>query len=151
MHFTRNNQEALLTAALAPTDSTGWKRDAIAFGVSRDHDGEISAVVVFDNFTGTAADLHIAALDGFRQNREFMQTVAMLAFHERAMNRLKVWCQIAEDNREVLSAAVRVGFHFEYRKRGGFQGGRDAIVFSMERTGPRQAPAGQQQEINAAA
>ncbi|MDO8983013.1 GNAT family N-acetyltransferase [Cypionkella sp.] len=141
MHFTRKDQDKLKQIALAPTGSTGWRDDAVAFGASREQDGVPVAVAVFQAFTGREAEFHIAMLDGARMQPAIVASMLTMSFSPRGLNLDRLWCQIAVDNPTAQVAAIKVGFQIEYRKRGGIAGGKDAIVFSMARTGTGQAAA----------
>lgn len=141
MHFTRRNQDHLKQIALAPTGSTGWRDDAIAFGASREPDAEPIGVAVFQAFTGHEAEFHIAMLNGARMQPAIVAAMITMSFSKRGLGLDRLWCQIAEDNPTAQVAAIKVGFQIEYRKRGGIAGGKDAIVFSMVRAGTDQAAA----------
>ena len=145
MHFTRQNQDALLQAAIAPTRSIGWKQDAIAYAALDGSDGPLKIIAVFQDFVGQEAEMHIAVISGARPTPEFVKAMMTLAFHPRALNLSRVWTQTHVDDGPAQVAALKVGFKFEYRKRGGFSDGKDAIVLSMMRAGPHQASAGQTQ------
>lgn len=140
MHFTQRDQENLLATAAEHTQSDGWAPDARAFGAMRD-DGSMAAVAVFQNFAGHDADLHFCMIDGARMGAEVVAAIVTMAFHPRALNRERLWVQIAADNKPAQVAALKVGFEFEYRKRAGFRGLKDAIVLSMRHSGPSQAAA----------
>lgn len=136
LHLTRKNQPELLDAALAVTQSRGWRDDAIAFGAMRGADGPVVAVGVFQGFVSGGfdrpeAEFHFGTAG--RVTRGIIDAFKVLAFHERGMNLEKLWAPIAASNREALRAAIGCGFEFEYRKRYGLAGGEDAIVLSMAR------------------
>lgn len=137
MNFTRRDQPALLQAALAPTGSLEWRPDAVAIG-GHAEDGSLAVVAVYQNFCGGEAELHLAVFGRHLLNRTIIGALAMLAFDPRFFNRSKLWCSIADDNPRAQAAALRSGFRFEYRKRGGFMGVEDVIFFSMDR--PQPAP-----------
>ena len=141
MHFSRRDQSTLLALALGPTGSIGWRDDAIAFAAFKDAESEPVAVAVFQAFTGNEAEIHFATISGGRVTAEIVAALGTLAFHPRAMNLGRVWAVIAEDNAPAQVAAIKTGFRFEFCKRGGFAGGKDAIVFSMMRAGTHQAAA----------
>lgn len=141
MHFTRKNQDQLKQIALAPTGSTGWRDDAVAFAAARSADAEPIAVAVFQAFTGREAEFHITMLDGARMQPAIVAAMITMSFNPRGLGLDRLWCQIANDNPTAQVAAIKVGFQFEYRKRGGIAGGKDAIVFSMVRAGTDQAAA----------
>lgn len=141
MLFTRENQPHLMQLALAPTGSIGWRDDAVAFGVLRAPDAEPMAVAVFQAFSGREAEFHIAMLDGARMQPAIVSAMVAMSFSKKIFALDRLWCQIAVDNPTAQVAAIKVGFQIEYRKRGGFAGGKDAIVFSMDRAGTIQATA----------
>jgi len=141
MHFSRKNQDKLLEQAKPLTGSAGWATDAVAFGAFRENETEPAALAVFQAFNGAQAELHFALTSTGRMTREIIGAICTLAFHPRALNLDRLWTNIADDNIPAQAAAMKVGFKFEYRKRGGFADGKDAIVFSMARTGTHQAAA----------
>lgn len=137
MHFTKGNQESLKAMALAPTGSTGWMADAIAFGACREHGGNIVAVAVFQNFRAGEADFHFAMLDGARISAEMVKVMLGLAFSPRLFALERLWGHIAAPNTSAQVAAIKAGATFEYRIRGRNEGKDDVIVLSMLRAGPQ--------------
>ena len=132
LKLTKMNQTELLESALEPTGSSGWRDDAVAFGVKGDGD-TLTAVAVFQGFGGNDAEFHFAKLGDGSITRGHIEAFSMIAFHHRGLGLKKVWAQIAAHNKAAQRAAVGLGFDFEYRKRAGLEGGEDAIVFSMSR------------------
>jgi RimJ/RimL family protein N-acetyltransferase len=144
MHFSRKDQDKIKAIALNPTSSTGWKHDAIAFSCQKTEEDEPLAVVVFQDFAGTEAEVHLAMLNGQRMSPEIIKGLLLIAFHPRAFDLSRLWCKVAEDNPTAQVAVIKIGFEIEGRLRSGFSQGKDAIVFSMARTGTSQAAAGHQ-------
>lgn len=131
LHLSRKNQFELLTAALPLTGSRGWRDDAIAFAATRGEGAEPVAIGVFQGFAAGEAEFHFGAVG--RVTRGIIDAFKVLAFHHRGMNLERVWAPIGASNREALRAAIGAGFEIEHRKRGGMDGGEDAIVLSMTR------------------
>lgn len=125
-------QADLLSSLLEPTGSSGWARDATAFGIRREA-GQITGAAVFQHFAGREAEMHFAILDGTPMTANHIKALELAAFHPRALALEKVWIPIAESNRSALRAAITAGFAFEHRKRAGSDGAEDAIVMSMTR------------------
>lgn len=138
MHFSRANQAELLEAAKTLTASTGWRRDAMAWGIY-DAD-ELRGVAVFQAFTGTGAEFHFGMMPGRRVGKEVMQGIIAMAMHPRGMNLTHLIAPIAVDNVGAQVAALKCGAQIEARVRGSLWGGGDAILFSLAR-----GDAGQQQ------
>ena len=132
MHFSQKDQERMLNIAATLTGSTGWRRDARAFGAYADPEHtDLRAIAVFQNFVGEEAEFHFAMMPRHRLGLEVVRTLTRLAAHPRALNLSKVWAHIADSNIEAQVAALKCGFAFEYRKRAGFITGEDAIVLSV--------------------
>lgn len=129
LNITKANQEELLETARQLTESEGWKRDAVAFAVRRDG-GEIICIGVFQDFAGREAEWH-GAMIGEKLSPEVIQAMVALAFNPRFLNLKRVYAPVAESNRAAQIVALKCGYDFEYRKRGGAAGGEDAIVFSI--------------------
>lgn len=142
MHFSKRDQQTLLKYGLEATGALAFHKDAIAFGIYPDQPTDdvvttLQGVGVFQDFTAAEdAELHIGMFDGKPMNRTIIKAFTNLAFHPRLFNLQRLWVSISEDNATAQAAAVRVGFRFEFRKRGGFMGGKDAILLAMERPSP---------------
>lgn len=133
-HYSRKNQSALLQTGLDLTSSLGWRKDAIAFGVfGPEGDDDLRAVAVFQNFDAYGGEFHFGMVPGCHITLEIMQVMAVLAFHPMAMNLQSVVAHILEDNVPAQLAALKCGFSFEYRKRSGVEGGKDAIMMMKKR------------------
>lgn len=130
LHLSRKNQFELLTKAAILTRSAGWRDDAVAFSASRSEGGPPVAIGVFQGFAGGEAEFHFAAEI---LTRGIIDAYKVVAFHPRGMNLSRLWVPIAADNGHALRAAIGAGFEIEHRKRGGMDGGEDAIVLSMTR------------------
>lgn len=130
--FTRADQDDILAKAARATASTGWANDAIGFlAQDRSFDPPRDvAVGVFQRFEGDTAEFHFAMLEG-RIRMDVMRAMRFVAFHAMLLNLAKVWAIIPERNTTAQVAALKAGFAFEHRKRGGIVGGGDAIVLSM--------------------
>ena len=86
MRFSRKDQPALLQAALGPTGSLEWKRDAVAIGGYAEG-GDLAVVGVFQDFYSGEAELHLAMFGRHLLNRTIIGALAMLAFDPRFFNR----------------------------------------------------------------
>lgn len=139
--ISQQDQSNLLQLAAAATETSGWKADAVAFSLSDfREDAEIKAIAVFEDFTASREATFSFAMmrPGLGVVRGVVDDVLKLAFHHRALNLDRVWIQTAADNIPALTALVKLGAAFEYRKRGGIRRKvagadivKDAIVFSM--------------------
>ena len=139
LHFNKANQPVLLDLAAEATGSLGWRKDAIAVAVyDRGTPDDLRAIVVFQNIDAYGAEMHFAMMGDHRLGLEVAKGVATIATHPRMMNLPAVWAHISEDNIPAQIAALKSGFQFEYRKRGGAAGRKDAIVMSIRRV---EAPA----------
>lgn len=132
-NFYKTNQPQLLEAAKAATGSTGWRSDAVAFGVRSGPDDPPSAIVVFQAFEAGSAEMHFGMLKGHKMGPELVEGIFLIAFHPRAMGLSTLFTPIKETNIPAQVAALKVGFKFEYRKPAIVSGAEDAIVFSMRR------------------
>lgn len=132
MRFSQVDQEGLLAQALAVTASTGWRKDAIAWGVLTD-DGSLRAVAVFQNFDGEGADFHFGMIGEARIGHSLIQGLVRLSMHPRAMNLPRLMMHIDAENRVAQAAALKIGASFEARIRGSLRGGNDVILMALER------------------
>lgn len=141
MHFSRKNQAQLLATALELTGSTGWRADAVAF--SAVEDDAVIAIGVFQAFTAVDAEFHFAMVGHRRMRKSIIEGFMLLAFGEASfVSRVfpergepisRLWAQVDARNVVAQAAALKAGFAFEHRKRGGISSGNDAILFSMTR------------------
>lgn len=133
MHFSRMDQTRLLETALHLTHSTGWRADAVAWGIYDAPDGDLLGVAVFQNMDVNGAEFHFGLAPGRRLTRGIIESLIAMATHPRGMNLPRLFAHIAADNRPAQAAALKCGASFEYCIRGGLRGGRDAIVMVLER------------------
>lgn len=131
MHFSRKNQPELLEEAKQATRSTGFKSDAIALGAYDGPEGELKAVGVFQNFTGTQAEFHFGLVDGDQITRQTIGAFVAVAFHKRMFGLTRMLTTIEAANRRALVAAIKMGFQIEARVRSGMPDGSDAILLSI--------------------
>lgn len=131
--FYRTNQTELLKAAKVATKSTGWRNDAVAYGMRYGDDAPPVAIVVFQAFEGGAAEMHFGMMNGHQMGPELVQATFLLAFHPRAFGLNTLFAPISIKNVAAQVAALKVGFQVEYRKPAIAPGAEDAIVFGMRR------------------
>lgn len=131
--FYRTNQLELLEMAKVATKSTGWRNDAVAYGMRYGPDQPPVAVIVFQAFEGGAAEMHFGMMNGHQMGTELVQAVFLLAFHPRAFGLMTLFAPISVSNVAAQVAALKVGFQVDYRKPAIVPGAEDAIVFSMRR------------------
>jgi hypothetical protein len=132
-NFYKTNQPQLLEAAKTATGSTGWRADAVAFGVRNEPDDPPSAIIVFQGFEGGAAEMHFGMINGHTMGPELVQGIFLISFHPRMLALSTLFAPIRESNIPAQVAALKVGFKFEYKKPAIAPGAEDAIVFSMRR------------------
>lgn len=135
MNFTRRDQASMLQLALGLTHSLAWRSDALAIG-GYNAAGDLAVIAVFQEFYGTEAEMHLATVNGHLINRTTMAAFSQIGFSPSCLNLTRVWVSIAADNPRAQASAIRAGFEFEYRKRSGFLGHKDAIVLSIHRPTP---------------
>lgn len=141
MHFSRVDQPALLSAALDLTGSTGWRSDALAWGIFDSPGGAMAAVAVFQNIDTNGAEFHFGMVPGRKLTPGIVKSLIVMATHHRGMNLPRLFAHIAADNLRAQAAALKCGASFEYRIRGGLRAGKDAIVMVLERGETGQRPA----------
>ena len=129
-HFTKANQAELLERARALTGSGAWNVDAVAFAAKESGEEEPCAIVVFENFVGGDADVHVATI-GRKMSQRLLDAYLKLAFHPKFLGLNRAFASIAESNIVAQRFCLAAGFTFEFRKRGGAAGGEDAIVMSI--------------------
>ena len=146
MHFTRKDQPALLEAAKTVTASTGWQRDAVAWGI---YDGEdLRAVAVFQGFAGTGAEFHFGMMPGRKVGKDTMRGIISMAMHPRGMNLSRLIAPIPVENTSAQVAALKCGAQIEARVRGSLWGGGDAILFVLARGDALQQPSAKTETDN---
>lgn len=146
MHFSSKDQAALLEAAKAVTRSTGWKRDAMAWGI---YDGEdLRALVVFQGFAGHGAEVHFGMMPGRKVGKDVMRGIISMAMHPRGLNLSHLMAPIAADNIPAQVAALKCGAQIEARVRGSLWGGGDAILFVLGRGDAHQQPSAMTETAN---
>ena len=138
MHFSRKDQGALLDTAKSVTASSGWRSDAVAWGI---YDGaDLRAVAVFQGFAGDGAEFHFGMLPGRRIGKDVMRGIISMAMHPRGMNLSRLIAPIPVENTSAQVAALKCGAQIEARVRGSLWGGGDAILFVLERGDAHQQP-----------
>lgn len=138
MHFSRKDQPSLLEVAKTITASTGWKRDATAWGI---YDGDdLRAVAVFQGFAGTGAEFHFGMMPGRRVGKDVMRGIIAMAMHPKGMDLQHLMAPIAVENVAAQIAALKCGAQIEARVRGSLWGGGDAILFVLARGDASQQP-----------
>lgn len=107
-----------------------WSPESEAVGVL--DNGELRAVVVYNDFRGDACAMHIAS-DHTRQwaTRNILGGLFGYAFIYKRMNRAVAVVPAA--NRNAILTAVKLGFQFEGRLRAAAVDGSDAVLLSMLR------------------
>lgn len=134
LHFTKANQKDLLDIAAQATSSLGWRGDAVAIGAyDQDRPGDIRAVAVFQNIDAYGAEFHFAMMPGHRLGPDVVRGFSMIALHPRGLGLESARAFIPDENIPAQVAALKCGFAFEYRVRGGAAGRKDAIVMSIHR------------------
>jgi len=131
--FYKTNQLELLEAAKVATKSTGWRNDAVAWGMRYADDQPPVAVIVFQAFEGVAAEMHFGMMNGHQMGPELVEAAFLLAFHPRSFGLMTLFAPISISNVPAQVAALKVGFQVDYRKPAITPGAEDAIVFSMRR------------------
>jgi RimJ/RimL family protein N-acetyltransferase len=129
LNFTRQNQPALIEAALRATHSKAFGPDAVAFGAKRGD--KLVAVAVFERFESKCADAHFGMLDGAPMTREIIEGFSVLALHPRLLGLRRLFGRVMAGNARIQAAVVRAGWQFEARIRGGGMDGDDVILFSL--------------------
>lgn len=132
-NFYRTNQAELLELAKAATKSTGWRKDAIAFGMRFGPDQDPAAVVVFQRFFEGEAEMHFGMMGNHVMGRELVEGIVMIAFHPRMFALHTLYAPIAVSNIRAQIAALKVGFQIEHRRPAIAPDQEDAIVFAMRR------------------
>ncbi|WP_126975569.1 GNAT family N-acetyltransferase [Frigidibacter oleivorans] len=105
--------------------------DAVPMGVV-DDDGQIVAVITASCFMNGACTLDTAS-NGSRRwaDRGILKLVGAYVFLHRGCRRMTTLTAVS--NHPAQIAALRAGFQFEARLRGGYFTGEDAILFGMRR------------------
>lgn len=131
--FYKTNQLELLEAAKVATKSTGWRNDAVAWGMRYGDDQPPVAVIVFQAFEGVAAEMHFGMMNGHQMGPELVEAAFLLAFHPRSFGLKTLYAPVSIKNVPAQVAALKVGFQVDYRKPSIVPGGDDVIVFSLRR------------------
>lgn len=122
-------EERLLPWAAKATNVPGFRRDAYAIGLERDD--ELCAVVVFDTFSQTGCNMHIAS-DGTRRwmNKELLLSAFAYPFVQLGLKR--VTGIVPARNTAALSFDEHLGFVREGLCRDGFPDD-DMVILGMLR------------------
>lgn len=116
-----------------------WARDRIGVqswgawyeALGWEKDGELQAVVVFENWSGPDISLHIAAMPGKRWlRREFMRAGFRYAFIQLGVRRIT--CPIPAMNFAAARFAVKFGFTLEGVKQHGWWND-DMMIFGLKK------------------
>ncbi len=129
LSFTRQDQPALIEAALEATHSKAFGPDAVAFGAKRGD--KLVAVAVFERFESGCADAHFGMLDGAPLTREIIDGFSTLALHPRLLGLRRLFGRVMASNPRIQAAVIRAGWQFEARIRGGGMDGDDVILLSL--------------------
>lgn len=92
--------------------------------------GELSAVAVFEHYTGHDIDVGLA-IEGARVTPGLVRATFRYVFDQLACRRLS--CEVATKNLRMRSIVERMGFVMEGVKRNGVPGD-DLVVFGMLRS-----------------
>ena len=115
-----------------------FRPDATTIGLERD--GEIRAVVVFDAFSETDAQMHIAS-DGSRAWMSKELLVSSFCYPLVQLGLLRLTGLVAADNEDALKFDEHIGFVREgYHPKAG-PGGKDLISLGLLRSNCRFIPA----------
>jgi hypothetical protein len=98
----------------------------VCFGLERN--GELRVGVVFEGFTGTSANIHVAAVNAHAFTREFFEVVFGYAFNQLKLKRLTGL--VAANNDRALKFDRHLGFENETVLKDGCEDG-DVIVLVM--------------------
>lgn len=143
--FSRADQPGLLSLLATETLTSGWKRDAVAYGLARrgadGTAGPTEAIGCFENFCGNEADFSFAMMPPNRINRGIIDAFMNLAFHHRGMNLDRLWMQASDENTLSQRLILSIGARFQFRKASSASDGSDAIVFLLTRPEPANTPA----------
>jgi RimJ/RimL family protein N-acetyltransferase len=129
-------EERLLPWAAARSGASGFRRDAYSIGLERD--GELCAVVAFDDFTDCNVNMHIAS-DGTRRwmNKELLVAAFSYPFVQLGLRR--VTGLVPAGNAQALAFDEHLGFVREGLCRHGFVDD-DMVVLGMLRSECRFIP-----------
>jgi RimJ/RimL family protein N-acetyltransferase len=101
-------------------EAIGWEQD-----------GQLTAVVVYDHWSGPDVNMHIAALPGCRwMRRLYLRTVFQYPFLKLGTRR--VTANVASLNNPCVRFCLHIGFKLEGIKRDGWHGD-DMLVLGMTR------------------
>lgn len=112
-------------ATRAGCDAHTWAGYA-CFGLERD--GQLRVGVVFEGFTGTSANIHVAAVNARAFTREFFEVVFGYAFNQLKLKRLTGL--VSSRNDRALKFGRHLGFEDEAVLKDGCEDG-DVIVLVM--------------------
>lgn len=105
-----------------------FRDDAAAIGLERD--GEICAVVVYDTFTTTGVNVHLAAEPGRRwMTRDFIRHAVAFPFLSCRFRRIS--CIIAQGNADSIRLAEHFGLRLEGRLREAGDDGGDELIYGL--------------------
>lgn len=129
-------EDRLLPWAAEKNGVTGFRRDAYAIGLERD--GELCAVVVFDDFSDGDCAMHIAS-DGMRRwmNKELLLAAFAYPFVQLGLRR--VTGKVAAKNHAALAFDEHLGFVREGLCRAAFPDD-DMVVLGLLRSACRFIP-----------
>lgn len=105
-----------------------WGEWCEAIGLERD--GELSAVVVFNLFSGADIAMHIAAVPGRRwMTRDFLRAAFRYPFVQLGCRRVTGYVPIS--NHDALRFDLHLGFKVEGCMREAMENGEDVVVLGM--------------------
>lgn len=103
-------EQRLLPWAAERTGGGAFRSDAVAIGLERD--GEIAAVVVFDNFSEVDCSMHIAS-DGSRRWMSKDLLLAAFAYPFQQLKCRRITGMVAAKNTQALAFDEHLGFERE--------------------------------------
>lgn len=128
------DEDRLLPWALERLGFESFRRDAYSIGLERD--GDLVAVVVYDNFSSCDCQMHIAS-DGTGRwmNKELL--ISAFAYPFAQLGFLRVTALVPESNVKALEFDKNIGFVQEGRHPCSMPNGEALISMGMLRTNCR--------------
>lgn len=132
-NMTKKDQDGMKEKLLELTSSTGWHKDAIAFGAKSIGSEDLSAIGLFQNFAGGRGEFHFATSNS-GMTKGIIEAFLWVAFHPKMLGLKSVHAQIDASNDRAQRAALSVGFRFEYLKPKGGANGTDIVAMTLTPT-----------------
>lgn len=133
------NEDRLLPWASARIGIPSFRRDAFSLGLEKE--GELVAVVVFDCFSDTECNLHIAS-DGTRSWMSKSLLLATFAYPFTQLRLRRVTALVPASNTDAINFDKHIGFVEEGCHRKAAPDGEDMISLGMLREECRWIPEG---------